>query len=793
MEQLLNFITCQLGIDADDLEESRRRRLFIIFVIIILLPMMILGIRHLVFGSFGYGLIDLIAAAVLTGFIISLKFLKNGKPVYRLSIVILLALLLYWIPTGAVQGYASLWALAFPPYAFFLMGKREGLAWTVLLGILMTLFFVNPYQMLAVYLYPSPYVIRHLFAFIVISVLTYNYESVRMQYLAAIRAEGEKLVREKERIEEAKEKVDEMNSLLEEQMEERKRAESELRRHRDHLEELVRARTLEIEEKSRKLEDRERLYRLLADNINDLIWSTDLDLNPTFLSPSITSMYGYSVEEGMEIPIGKLNTPESFEKLMAVYLEEMEFEKSGSGDPDRHRILELEQVKKDGTVIAVELKVTFIRNDDGRAIGLVGVNRDITQRRQTELEKEEMQEQLAQMQKMEALGTLVGGIAHDFNNILAGIMGYTELALTNIEDGSTQKMLKRVLNAGNRATDLVNQILSFSRNQKRVVKPISPADITKEVLKLMRATLPSTIEIKHTINSESYIQADATNIHQVLMNLCTNAAHSMKQKGGVLTINLQDVSLGQDDIPYCHNALPGEYLRISVEDTGIGMTADIQKKAFNPFFTTKGLGEGTGMGLATVHGIVTGLSGFVSLASEPNRGTTVHLFIPIIPKPAEVKSSPVNEPLQGGTERILFIDDEEIIVDLFRDALTGYGYQITAFQDSTFALNHFQQHPDNYDLVVTDMTMPKMTGDEFTKEIHAKRPDIPVIMCTGFSENIDEEKANALNIDAFLYKPINVAKLLKTIRKVLDNKAEKAELTQLDPDPTEQEEKGTGQ
>ena len=267
--------------------------------------------------------------------------------------------------------------------------------------------------------YSSPYVTRHLFAFIVISVLTYNYESVRVQYLAAIRAEGEKLVREKERIEEAKKKVDEMNSLFEEQMEERKRAESELRRHRDHLEELVRARTLEIEEKNRKLEDRERLYRLLADNVNDLIWSTDLDLNPTFLSPSITSMYGYSVEEGMEIPIAKLNTPESFEKLMAVYLEEMEFEKTGSGDPDRHRILELEQVKKDGTVIAVESKVTFIRNNDGRAIGLVGVNRDITQRRQTELEKEEMQEQLAQMQKMEALGTLVGGIAHDFNNILA--------------------------------------------------------------------------------------------------------------------------------------------------------------------------------------------------------------------------------------------------------------------------------------------------------------------------------------------------------------------------------------
>jgi len=768
MEQLHYFIAYLLGRNADNLEESRRRRLFIIFVMIVLFPMVLLGIRQLWIGSFGYGLIDLIAAAVLTGVIISLKFLKNGKPVYRLSIMILVTLLLYWISTGAVQGYASLWALAFPPYALFLMGKREGLAWTVLLEILMALLFVNPYQMLPVYQYPSQYVVRHLFAFIVISVLTYNYESVRVQYLAAIRAEGEKLVREKERIEEAKGKVDEINLLLEEQIEERKRAESELRRHRDHLEEMVTARTLEIEEKNRKLEDRERRYRILADNVDDLIWSTDLDLKPTFLSPSITSMYGYSVEEAMEIPVNELNTPESVEKLMAAYLEEMALEESGSGNPDRHKILELEQVKKDGTVFDVELTVSFIRNEDGRAIGIVGVTRDISQRRQAELDKEKMQEQLAQMQKMEALGTLVGGIAHDFNNILAGIMGYTELAFNNIEDSYTKKMLERVLKAGDRATDLVNQILSFSRNQKGEIKPISPAGITTEVLELMRATLPSTIEIEHAINSESYIQADATNIHQVLMNLCTNAAHAMKQKGGVLTVSLQDVTLGKDDVSYRPDVLPGEYLRISVEDTGIGMTTDIQKKAFDPFFTTKGLGEGTGMGLATIHGIVTELSGFVSLDSEPNQGTTIHVYIPIIPKPAEVKRNPPDEPLHGGTERILFIDDEEVMVDLAKDALTGYGYQITAFQDSTMALNQFQQHPDNYDLVITDMTMPKMTGDELTKKIHAKRPDIPVIMCTGFSETIDEQKAKALNIDAFLYKPIVFSKLLKTIRKVLD-------------------------
>lgn len=735
MRQLFTFIASRLGQNADNLEESRRRRLFAIFAMSIILTMVLLGIRQLSYGFFGYGIVDLIVALVLIGFVISSIFLKNGKPMYRISVMIIAGLLLYWIPTGAVQGYASLWALAFPPYAFFLMGKREGLAWTVLVAILITLLFMNPYGILSVYQYPPQFVSRHLLTYIMISILIYNYESVRVRYLAAIKAEGEKLLREKESIEE-----------------------------------LVTARTFEIKEKNRKLEDRERRYRLLADNVNDLIWSTDLDLKFTFLSPSITNLYGYSVEERMDVTVNQLNTPESMEKLTAVYLEEMAAEKAGNRDPGHQLTLELEQVKKDGTVFAAESKISFVRDDDRRVIGFVGVTRDITERRQEQLEKEKIQEQLAQMQKMEALGTLVGGIAHDFNNILGGIVGYTELALSNIKDSSVKKMLEQSLKAGDRAADLVGQILSFSRIQKGEVKPINPVSITKEVLKLMRATLPSTIEIKHHINSESFILADPINIHQVLMNLCTNAAHAMKQKGGTLSVTLKDVALERDDLLHRPDMLPGEYIRISIKDTGIGMTTDIRKKAFDPFFTTKGLGEGTGMGLATVHGIVTGLSGFVSLNSEPNQGTAITVFIPIIPKPAVVEDLPANETLHGGQERILFVDDEQFLIDLAKEALSHYGYQVTAFSDSTLALVHFQKHPDKYDLVVTDMTMPKMTGDELTQKIHLERPDIPAIMCTGFSEAIDAQKAKALGIDAFLYKPINIEKLLGTIRKILDQK-----------------------
>jgi PAS domain S-box-containing protein len=419
---------------------------------------------------------------------------------------------------------------------------------------------------------------------------------------------------------------------------------------------------------------------------------------------------------------------------------------------------------KNGSLILQDVTITPIFGAARKLTGYASVRRDIT-------EQHRLQEQLQHSQKMEAIGTLAGGIAHDFNNILSGIIGYAELALNDVKEmPSTKEMLARLLEAASRATNLVKQILSFSRSQKSEVKPINPASITKEVLKLLRATLPSTIEIKQSIQSGSYILADATNFHQVLMNLCTNAAQAMKQKGGVLSVSLQDVFLSRDNLTHRPDVLPGGYLKIAVEDTGTGMTTEVKKKAFDPFFTTKELGEGTGMGLATVHGIVIELSGFISLYSEPGQGTVVQVFLPLIPKPAEIGNQPAQAPLQGGTERILYVDDEQTLVELAKSALKRYGYRVTGFSDSMAALAHFQQDPDAYDLVVTDMTMPKLTGDILTQKIHMKRPDIPIIMSSGFSEVIDERKAQALGIDAFLSKPVIMETLLKTIRKVLGQK-----------------------
>lgn len=422
--------------------------------------------------------------------------------------------------------------------------------------------------------------------------------------------------------------------------------------------------------------------------------------------------------------------------------------------------------KKD-RVFPVEITANLLKFENKNYFFAYG--KDISTRIRAEKERKDIENRLLQAQKLEAIGTLAGGIAHDFNNILAGIMGYTELALGDVKDlPLAKKRLGRVLEAGGRAADLVKQILSFSRKKKSELKPVSPFIIIKEVLSLMRATLPSSIEIKQSLNSDGYVFADPTTIHQVLMNLFTNAAHAMKQAGGVLTVSLQEMTLSQHEIEHRTEIIPGAFIKISTEDTGIGMTREVQNKAFDPFFTTKPLGEGTGMGLAAVHGIIAELGGFISLESQPGKGTAVHVFIPLIAEPAEADQTLASYPIKGGGERILFVDDEKTQLELAKDALSPHGYKVTAFIDSTAALIHFQQDPDAYDLIITDMTMPKLTGNILVRKIQSMRPNIPVIMCTGFSEIMDETKAIAMGIKAFLYKPITIKELLHTIRKVLD-------------------------
>jgi PAS domain S-box-containing protein len=405
---------------------------------------------------------------------------------------------------------------------------------------------------------------------------------------------------------------------------------------------------------------------------------------------------------------------------------------------------------------------------DGQTGIIAGIAIDLSHRIAAEKEKAELEARLQQAQRMEAIGTLAGGIAHDFNNILSAIIGYSEIALMDAgADGTVGKSLKNVLVAGERARDLVTQILTFSRQSDSEHKPLKLRFLVKEVLKLMRATLPSTIEIIDVTQSESNVMADATQMHQVIMNLCTNAAHAMRAQGGTLTLRLGDTRLGRDFVRMHPGTIPGRYLELTVEDTGHGIPADMIDRIFYPFFSTKEQGEGTGLGLSVVDGVIKKHGGAITVESHPERGSRFHVFLPIIDHQSMEYQTDANMPLRG-TERILFVDDEPFQADLVARLLESLGYSVVSMTNSIEALELFRHDPYRFDLVITDMTMPHMTGDMLARELWVLRSGMPIILCTGYSEKIDKEHAFQLGFRDFAMKPIVIKDLAQILRQALD-------------------------
>ena len=383
-----------------------------------------------------------------------------------------------------------------------------------------------------------------------------------------------------------------------------------------------------------------------------------------------------------------------------------------------------------------------------------------------------LETQLQQAQKMEAIGTLAGGIAHDFNNILSSVFGYTELALDDAQEGTRlRKNLKAVLSAAERARDLVQQILTFSRQNEKTFSPIQVKFIAKEALKLLRATLASTTEIHQNIESDSPVWGDPTQIHQILLNLCINADHAMREKGGILEVSLADVAIDTRFAAQHPDMKPGNYLRLRVKDTGHGIPPHLLDRIFDPFFTTKDKGEGTGMGLSVVHGIVKAHGGVITVQSELGKGSTFSVFLPVIEKTVERKAVP-ERPYPTGTEKILLVDDEILLVSLGKQMLQSLGYDVTTKTSSIEALDLFKAEPDRFDLVITDMAMPHLTGDELAFKISKTRPDTPIILCSGFSYETATERAKKMGIKAFLSKPILKKNMAETVRSVLDGKGQ---------------------
>ncbi len=422
--------------------------------------------------------------------------------------------------------------------------------------------------------------------------------------------------------------------------------------------------------------------------------------------------------------------------------------------------------RNDGKLVQQYVTISPLLNSQGELTGYVSLQRDIT-------ESVRLEEQLRQAQKMEAIGTLAGGIAHDFNNILSAIMGYTDMAIRIVaDDNRLLYYLKQAYKASERARDLVKQILVFSRQKEGKLCPLSVGPIIKEGLKLLRASLPSTIQISHNIRSEmDAVLADPTHIHQILMNLCINAAHAMRERTGMINVSLDPVNIHPGDALTAHDLEPGMYLRLTVSDMGIGMDVLTMKQIFDPYYTTKRPGEGTGLGLSMVHGIVKSYGGTITVKSTEGVGSEFSVYLPHLVEREDRQEGEAGESIPRGKERILFVDDEEMIVEIGEIMLTCLGYEVVGTTSSLEALNLFRAQPEQFDLVITDMTMPNMTGVELTRELLHIRPCISIIGCTGFSDMISPEKAISIGMKDLVKKPVIQSQLAGAIRRVLDKKA----------------------
>jgi PAS domain S-box-containing protein len=507
------------------------------------------------------------------------------------------------------------------------------------------------------------------------------------------------------------------------------------------------------------LQESQEKYRTLVESVGSIIIRLDNEGRVVFLNEYGRSFFGYSSEELFAKGVIGTIVP----RKEAGRLDVKAFLSSMAEHPERYREAELENRRQNGEKVWVSWSTRILRDEQGLFSGVLAVGSDLTQRRRLE-------EQLRHAQKMEALGTLTGGIAHDFNNILAAIIGFTELLRDRLDVKShDRRYLNRVLEAGLRGRDLIRRMLAFSRKMEQEKKPILLGGVVTEAIGFCKSTSPSTVRFKVRIEPDvGRVLADPAQMEQVVLNLCTNAVQAMRDKGGVLDVEVSDRTLdGPGSGP--DGMKPGRYARLVVSDTGSGMSAGVMERIFDPFFTTKKVGEGTGLGLSVVHGIVQAHDGHIFVQSEEGKGSRFTVYLPMVGESVDMAGETVTEQeILSGTERVLFVDDEELLVEAAKEILKGLGYAVTAVTSSGEALKLFKTDPGRFDLIMTDVTMPDMTGVELARRMLAIRADVPVIMCTGYSHLIDADAAKAAGIRAFAMKPLTRREIARTIRGVLD-------------------------
>ncbi len=508
----------------------------------------------------------------------------------------------------------------------------------------------------------------------------------------------------------------------------------------------------------KRVEEEHALLAKAIEEVSEAIIVTDVNWHIQYANPAFEQITGYRGDEIIGMHTRELKSQRHDRNFYRTVRETLK-----RGDTWSGRITNR---KKDGTEYTAEATGAAIRDDSGAIRNFISIHRDVT--RELQLEN-----QLRQSQKMEALGTLAGGIAHDFNNILGIIMGYTQLAMYDLDSGKPARYkLDEVLKATCRAKGLVKQILAFSRRSEQQKIPLQLETIVEETMRILRPSLPSTIEIKTDLRSREAILADPSQMDQVLMNLCTNAAHAMQDKGGILEVALADVELASVASASGKDLRPGQYVALTVRDSGHGIDPSIIDSIFDPFFTTKEQGKGTGLGLAVVHGVVESHGGAISVESIQGKGSSFKVLFPAMnTEPAPIdKAEPFT--LAFGTERVLVVDDEPVLAQMLQQMLTELGYDAVFRTSGLEALETVRNQPEDkaFDLVITDITMPHFTGVDLARELITMRREVPVIVMTGYSEKIDPEKAEAMGISGFILKPVSLKKLAVTLRTVLDGK-----------------------
>jgi two-component system, cell cycle sensor histidine kinase and response regulator CckA len=526
----------------------------------------------------------------------------------------------------------------------------------------------------------------------------------------------------------------------------------ELARHKNNLEVLVEART-------RELAHSRETYRRLTEEINDAIFELDTEGRVTYISPAITAVSGYQPEQITGCYFSDFIHCDDLPKLRHRFHEVLE----GILEPAEFRI-----VNHAGEPHWVRSSSRPIAGADGPS-GLRGILTDIANEKREMHEKTQLLQQLHDNQKLEAIGTLAGGIAHDFNNILNVIIGFCEITRsTNADNGPIRDNMDKVLKASERARGLIRQILTFSKKSKQGRELVEPHILLREGIELLSGSIPKTIKILENINQDSApILADPAQFNQIVFNLCTNAYYAMKESGGVLEISLDSTVVDAEKAAFLSELPAGRYVRLQVRDTGQGIPEPERQRIFEPFYTTKPTGEGSGLGLSVIHGVIRSMGGAITVASDVGKGSVFTVYLPrqdmeIPPTGESSRDTP-----QGNGERILVVDDEEMIATLEQELLSSLGYRVSMSTSGKDGLKKFLAEPFAFDAVITDQTMPEVTGLQLADTISTVRPDLPVIICSGYSETINDETAADMNIAAFLNKPIGRDMLAKTLREVL--------------------------